>query len=336
MNKKQSFIIAIVVSLCVLVGIEYFLVKQNDVKSTDYRIALFVPAVHPAMAEIIHGFEETIHSLSGKKYSFDEYNANGNATLLRAQADEIVQHGYDLVFTVGAQCSQSIFELSKKRQSNMPQVFTAVDDPVEMGIVRSLTHPGGMVTGTTDNMVYDKQIDALLHIKPDIKTMLLVYNPAQSRGFEKDREKLEKVLHAKHIALRTVAVAHQNEITQKVPSFLDGVDVLIIFTDHTTVAGIDSLITLCGRYGVTLFASDLNSGDKGAALAFGVLQKDYGVLGAKIAHRILEDKQSPASIAVRPLEQLYLKINTKTMEQQGLHLSKETLAQLQKEGVMVV
>jgi putative tryptophan/tyrosine transport system substrate-binding protein len=335
MNKKQLLIV-IVIGLGALVGIEYLFVKQNDVKSADYRVALFVPAVHPAMVEILDGFKQTVTAEGNKKYSFDDYNANGNATLLRAQADEIVQSKYDVVFTVGAQCSQSIFELSKKRQSNMPQVFTAVDDPVEMGIVRSLNHPGGMVTGTTDNMVYEQQIDALLRVKPDIKTMLLVYNPAQGRGFEKDREKLEKVLHAKHITLRTVAVTHQNEITQKVASFLDGVDVLIIFTDHTTVAGIDSLITLCGRYHITLFASDLNSGDKGAALAFGVLQKDYGVLGAKIAHRILEDKQSPASIAVRPLEQLYLKINTKTMEQQGLHVSKDKLVQLQKEGVILV
>ena len=335
MNKKHLFI-TIVVFLCVLIAAEYFFVKQKSSKRSDYRIALFVPAVHPAMTEIINGFEETMRSLSNKKYSFDEYNANGNATLLRAQADEIVQGAYDLTFTIGVQCSQSLFELSQKRQSKMSQVFTAIDDPVEMGIVQSLTHPGGMVTGITDSMLYEKQVEALLHVKPDIKTVLLVYNPAQNRGLEQHREELENVLRAKHIGLRAVAVAHQNEITQKVPHFLSDADVLMILTDHTTVAGIDSLITLCGRYGVTLFASDLNSGDKGAALSFGVLQKDYGVLGARLAYRILEDKQSPASIAVHPLEETYMKINTKTMEHQGLHLSKERLAQLQKEGVIIL
>jgi putative tryptophan/tyrosine transport system substrate-binding protein len=334
MNKKQICIV-VIVSLVVLVGVEIVLQQKRSTIS-DYRIALFVPAVHPSMTEIMHGFKETINSSSNKKYAFDEYNANGNPTLLRAQADEIVQYNYDLVFTVGTQCSQSIFEISKKRQSMMPQVFTAIDDPVAMGIVQSLNHSGGMVTGTTDNMVYDKQIDALLHVKPDTKTVLLVYNPAQSRGFERDREAIEKILHKKNIVLRTVAVAHQNEITQKVPHFLTDVDVLMILTDHTTVAGVDSLISLCGRYGVTLFTSELNSADKGAALSFGVRQADYGVLGARIAQRILEDKQSPASIAVRPLEQTYLKINTKTMEQQGLHVNKEKLNQLQKEGVIII
>jgi len=334
MNKKQVY--TIVVSCILIVG---FMIYYKSFKTTsavaDYRIALFVPAEHPSMTDILNGFKETMNTSSDKKYVFDEYNANGNPTLLRAQADEIVQHAYDLVFTVGAQCSQSIFELSKKRQSIMPEVFTAVDDPVAMGIITSLVRPGGMVTGTNDEDDYKQQIDALLRVKPNVKTILLVYNPAQGR-LEKRCENLEKVLQAKNINLQIVTVAHQNEITQKVANFLTGVDVLMILTDHTTVAGVDSLISLCGRYGVTLFTSELNSGDKGAALSFGVFQKDYGVLGAQLAKRILIDKESPASIAVHPLEQVYLKINTKTMEQQGLHLTQEQLAQLKNEGVIVV
>ncbi|HLJ31307.1 MAG TPA: ABC transporter substrate-binding protein [Candidatus Babeliales bacterium] len=333
--KKQIYAVIVSCIVVMVVAVYFGIFKKADTVA-DYRIALFVPAEHPAMTEILDGFQDTIHSLSNKKYVFDEYNANGNATLLRAQADEIIQNKYDLVFTIGTQCTQSIFEISKKRQSPMPQVFTAVDDPVSMGIVVSFDQPGGRVTGITDNSVYDEQIDALLRVKPNVKTILLVYNPSQGRGLEKNKEELEAALRKKNIALRTVAVGHQNEIMQKVANFLTDVDVLMILTDHTTVAGIDSLITLCGRYGVTLFASDLNSADKGAALAFGVLQRDYGVLGARLAHQILEDKQAPSSIAVRPLEQLYLKINTKTMEQQALPLTQEQLVQLKKEGVIVV
>ena len=135
MNKKQLFL-TIITGLFLLMGAAYYMVFQrNHGAVSDYRIALFVPAEHPSMTDIMNGFKDTLHNVSNKKYSFDEYNANGNPTLLRAQADEIVQHNYDLVFTVGAQCSQSIFELSQKRQSRMPQVFTAVDNPVAMGIV---------------------------------------------------------------------------------------------------------------------------------------------------------------------------------------------------------
>lgn len=334
MNKKQICIV-IFACLAVLVGVEIVLQQKHSAVS-DYRIALFVPAVHPAMTEIVNGFEETIKSMSDKKYSFDEYNANGNPTLLRAQTDEIVQQGYDLVFTVGAHCSQSIFELSKKRKSRMAQVFGAVEDPFGIGIVKPVPTAEDTVTGVVEVVDYNQQIDALLHVKPNVKTILLVYNPTQGRGLEKNREELEKVLQRKNIALHTVTITHQNEITQKVPAFLTDIDVIMILIDNTVVAGIDSLVTLCGRYGVTLLASDLNSGDKGAALAFGAHQRDYGSVGARMVFDILEKQQSPGSITVSPLPDQLLKINTKTMEQQGLHLSKERLVQLQKEGVIII
>jgi putative ABC transport system substrate-binding protein len=320
-----------------IAGIVYFAkYKTTCLKNADYRVAIFVPAVHPAMDEIVRGFKETITDASKKCYAFDEYNANGNSTLLRAQADEIIQHNYDLVFTIGAKCAQTIFELSRKRQSLVPQIFSAIDDPLSMGLIASLQAPGGQVTGITATTLYEQQINALLHVKPAVKNVLLVYDPAHGTGLEKNREEFEHILHAKNITLHAIEVAHPNEIAQKVPSFLNGIDVVLMLTDHTVCSGIDSLITLCGRHGITLYASDLNSGDKGAALAFGVREYDYGMLGAQLAKRILEEKESPASIPVSGPQKQYLKINTKTMDKQGLHLTKAELDQCAQEGDIII
>jgi len=338
MNKKQISLVGFgILSLITIAGIVYFTkYKTTCSKNADYRVAIFVPAVHPAMDEIVRGFTETITDASKKCYAFDEYNANGNSTLLRAQADEIIQHNYDLVFTIGAKCSQTIFELSKKRQSLVPQIFSAIDDPIAMGIIASLQAPGGHVTGVTATTLYEQQVDALLRVKPTVKNILLVYDPAHGTGLETTKEEFERVLRAKDITLHTIEVAHPNEIAQKVPSFLNGIDVVLMLTDHTVCSGIDSLITLCGRHGITLYASDLNSGDKGAALSFGVREYDYGMLSAHLAKRILEEKQSPASISVFGPQKQYLKINTKTMDKQGLHLTKEALDQLVQEGSIII
>lgn len=338
MNNKQISLISfsILVLIAIAATLYYTKYKTICLKNADYRVAIFAPAVHPAMDEIVRGFKETITDTSKKCYVFDEYNANGNSTLLRAQADEIIQHNYDLVFTIGAKCAQTVFELSKKRQSLVPQIFSAIDDPISMGLIASLEAPGGQVTGITATTLYEQQIDALLRVKPTVKNILLVYDPAHGTGLEKNRAEFERILHAKNIALRTIEVAHPNEIAQKVPSFLNGIDVVLMLTDHTVCSGIDSLITLCGRHGITLYASDLNSGDKGAALAFGVREYDYGMLGAQLAKRILEEKQSPASIPVSGPHKQYLKINTKTMNKQGLPLTQAELDHCAQEGDMII
>ena len=91
------------------------------------RVAIFTPTTHPALEEVEQGFRETIQKLSSKPYVFTTFNANGNRSLLRAQAEEIVGGAYDLIFTMGALCSQTIAELLQKKGIKMPHVFGAVD-----------------------------------------------------------------------------------------------------------------------------------------------------------------------------------------------------------------
>src|SRR5690349_18248491 len=79
--------------------------------SPNYRIAFFVPAVHPSMDSIEQGVRDSMPSVDTRNIIIDTYNANGNRTLLRAQAEEIVQGNYDVIITVGAQCSHVTREL---------------------------------------------------------------------------------------------------------------------------------------------------------------------------------------------------------------------------------
>src|SRR5690606_5778315 len=127
------------------------------------------------------------------------------------------------------------------------------------------------------------------------------------------------------IHLTLVKVFHTNELQSKVQPILTENDVLLILTDHTTVSGVDVLVTLCNRYGVILYASDLNSGDKGAALSYGVAEYDLGVEAAHLALRILEKNEKPTNIPILIFKLNKIKVNTKTMKQQKLLLSNEQL-----------
>jgi putative tryptophan/tyrosine transport system substrate-binding protein len=336
MNKNILYIAALLISgVCLVV---YFYIsnsaRSGGQQTGSARVALLVPAVHPAMDEIERGFKEHITSVD-KSILFDVYNANGNKTLLRGQAEEIISHTYDLIFTIGAQCSQVIHELCLKKQVLVPQVFCAVDDPIKLGLVSSLVSSGDQITGVIATSLYEQQLDHLVTIKPNTRTVLLVYDPAHGAGLEKNRQEIEQICTSKGIQLRVVEVANAQEIAQRVPGFLSGVDAVLVLTDHTVVAALDNLVTLCNRYHVVLYASDLNSGDKGAALSFGVTEYDYGALGAQLALRILVDGVKPGALPVVTVQKQYLKINTTTMKSQGLDLSADQLDRLRSQGAII-
>lgn len=335
MNNRALLLIT---ALIITASTTYYFFKKQHKKNSgiSYRIAIFEPASHPSMDEIAQGFTDTIQKNSSAHYSFDRYNANGNKTLLRAQAEDIIQNNYDLIMTIGAGTTHTIYELTTKKHITTPIVFDAVADPVGLGIIASLTSSGNHVTGVEDIPNFKEQMDKLLEVKPDTKNILLVYDPIDKAGIhEMWADQIKKINDNKGINTHYVKVFQTNEIQAKVQPFMQNVDTILIFTDHTTVSGVDSLINLCNRYGVTLYSSELNSGEKGAALSFGIVQYDLGVAAAKLSLAIVEKNKKPTDLPIVILKNNRLQINTATAQKQGLNLSPVQLEKVKKNGGII-
>lgn len=337
MNNRTLIIIAALAIAGAAIG--YYFFKQSPKKQpgSSYRVAIFEPASHPSMDEIAQGFTETIQKNSTAAYTFDRYNANGNKTLLRAQAEEILQKNYDLIMTIGSGATHTIYELSTKKHITTPLVFDAVSNPVDLGIIASMEKSGNHVTGVTDISNFKEQLNKLFELKPTTKNILLVYDPVDKSGIHETwAQQIENIAHSKGVNTHYAKVFQTNEIQAKVLPFMQQVDTIIIFTDHTTVSGVESLITLCNRYGVTLYTSELNSGDKGAALSYGVLQYDLGAAAAQLTLQILEQHKKPTDLPVVILQNNRLKINTATAQKQGLTLDNAQLQEIKKSGGIVL
>lgn len=312
---KSRIIIALLAAVAGMLLMAYC---QKETRTAHLmRIAFFMPTTHPALEEIEQGFKETLRTLSPKSCDIITYNANGNRTLLRAQAEEIAQGSYDLICTLGAQCSQTMAGLLHKRGMHTPHIFCAVDSKK---FAESLVEANASTTGVYVQLDYKKGIDALRAIKPNIKNVLLVYDPTHGAGLE-DRQH-EIAAHTKQygIMLHSVEVYHSNEIQQKVAALLPSVDVALVLVDNTVVSGIDALIALCNRYGVTLFASDLASGKKGAALAYGITEYESGSGAAHMAHEIIDEAKKPQDLPMTALSNFRLAINNETKDAQRVCL----------------
>jgi len=247
-------------------------------------------------------------------YKFDRYNGNGNKILMQAQAQEILQKNYDLIFTLGVGCSVTIKDLCQKKHNDTPIVFTAVDDPVKLDL------QGSTITGVIDQSNYQRQLDLLLECIPSIKKLLLVYDQSQASGLEKDKKQIDSILKEKGVGLTSIEILNVGEIQQKVIGSIESADAVMILKDNTLVSGIDSLITLCQRYRVPLLATDLNSGAKGAALAYGIYESESGVQAANQAKLILEDGKLPSQVPIIPVEKMTMKINCHHAKLQGFDI----------------
>lgn len=321
--KKLSIILLIGISCALMLYVVLLLIadKSACTKFGKKRIALFTPATHPALEEIEQGFKETLQKLHSDSFIFTSFNANGNRSLLRAQAEEILSHDYDLIFTIGATCSQTIVELIKKKRIKTPHVFGAVDSS---DFAQSLTTSGSS-TGVYIQLNYKQEMDVLHKLKPMAKNILLVYDPTHGTGLEKCKKEIEEYIKKYGMKLHSVEIYQTNEIQQKVAALLPSIDVVLVLVDNTVVAGIDALITLCNRYGITLMASDLASGKKGAALAYGVTEYESGSGAAHKAYEILMYDQKPSKLSISAITNFRVAVNKDTIKLQNLVIENDII-----------
>lgn len=322
-NVLFSILGVIVGIVSALIGVYYFFPKPSlplevisQKSDAVYRVAILLPVSHPSLEEIKQGFIDTITQKLTVMY--DVYNANGDRMLLRNQAEHIVQKNYDLVFTIATGPALIMKEVTAQRGSALPIVASAVEDPVGIQLIKSMTNSHNNVTTVTQRDEFEKQIETLLFLKPKTKNILLVYHPATQ--FERIKIIIEKICQSHKIGLNTLPIFTLNDISQKVPHLLAANDTLLVLKDNLVVSGIEGLITICNRAQITLYVSDLNSVDKGAALGFAIREYDDGVEGAFKAFEILQNKKKPADVPSSQMGHFITKINTQTMHQQALSI----------------
>jgi putative tryptophan/tyrosine transport system substrate-binding protein len=283
----------------------------NTSEDDKISIAILTPVTHPSLEENESGFKKTMNEKNPGKYRFETYNAQGNKILLRSEIEEIARQEYSLVLTIGTSTSQMIKEVFEKKKLKTPVVFTCVNDPEGYNIVSP------NITGVKEMLQFDEEIAALLYYKPDIKNILLIYNPAEP-GLQKDQQAVEQILLDRGIYLRTIEVFQTNEMLSKVSPFMSMADAIIILKDNTVVSGLDVIIKLCNLHKIPLMASDLDSPKRGAAFGYGVYEIEFGIEAAKKALKIIDDGISPEMIPVTPISGFILKVNSEAAILQGI------------------
>ena len=130
---------------------------------------------HNSLDAAYKGFKEGLKEngyKEGDNLTIDYQNAQNNQDNLKSMSEKLVKDDPDLLLGIATPAAQSLLN----ETTTIPITVTAVTDLEQAHLVSSNEKPGGNVTGTTDMVPIDKQIDLLLSIVPDAKTIGIMYN----------------------------------------------------------------------------------------------------------------------------------------------------------------
>jgi putative ABC transport system substrate-binding protein len=128
------------------------------------------------------GFRQGLRDLGyieGKDIAIEYRYARGKIEELAGFVAEMVRLNVDVIVATGTPTAQR----AKQATSVIPIVIAIGDDPVEMGLIASLAHPGGNVTGVTTlaTELRGKMLELLKEVVPRLRRIAVLWSPVDPR-----------------------------------------------------------------------------------------------------------------------------------------------------------
>jgi putative ABC transport system substrate-binding protein len=263
--------------------------------------------VHAALASA--GYTET----KGLKWQFQ--TAQGNTAIAAQIARKFVGDKPDVIVAIATPSAQAVVAATK----SIPVVYSAVTDPVAAQLVPGWEASGTNVTGVSDALSLEKQIDLIKKVVPDAKKVGMVYNPGEANSVVVVK-RLRELLPQSGMSLVEATAARTVDVGAAARSLVGKVDVIYTNTDNNVVSAYESLVKVGDSAKIPLVASDTDSVKRGAIAALGVNYRDLGVQTGKLVVRILKGEK-PGAIASETSSKLELFVNTGAAARQGVTLS---------------
>ncbi|MCD1280030.1 ABC transporter substrate-binding protein [Psychrobacter sp. CCUG 69069] len=291
--------------------------------ATDMKtVAITAIVEHPALDDVRKGVIDELNEAGfkdGENLKVNFQSAQGNTATAGQIAKQFVADAPDVIVAIATPSAQSVAAST----SSIPLVFSAVTDPVAAKLVPKLDGSGTNVTGASDALPYEPQIELMRQIIPDLKNVGYVYSPGEVNSTI-TLQNLKEKLTPLGINVHEAPAQRSNDIAMAARSLEGKVDMIYTSTDNNVVSAYESLYQIAKESKIPLIASDTSSVERGAIAALGVNYYDLGRETGKIVVRILNGEKAGA-IPVYTPQNLDLYVSPTHAKEQGITLSQAVI-----------
>ena len=254
--------------------------------------------------------------VEGRDVIVEWRTAQGDYSRVPALIDDLIQKKVEVIVhdsTVGTAAA-------KRATSVIPNVMALVLDPVGSGLVRSLAHPGGNITGLSMMTTVDlnsKRLQLIKEMKPGLTRAAVIWNPDHPLHVRAVDE-LKAIAPTLSIELSFMAVRTREDLA---PAFSDvkraGAHAIYVIDDPIFFTHRTTLLELAAAAGLPTIHDLRRFPEAGALMSYGPDVYDLFRRSALYVDKILKGAK-PADLPVEQPTKFELVINLKTAKELGL------------------
>jgi putative tryptophan/tyrosine transport system substrate-binding protein len=253
--------------------------------------------------------------IEGRTVETEYLYADGHFDRLPDLAAKLVEHKVDLIVTA----STPAILAAKRATEKIPVVFAASSDPISTGIVASLAHPGGNITGLS-LMASDlsaKRLELIHTLVPGVSSIAVLWDSSNPGMAIRARETRAAAEQSKIVFFDAGArnldelAAMFAELTKRKPL------ALVVTAEPFTMEHRSRILDFMARNVIPAMYEDGRFVEAGGLISYGPSLRDMFRRTASYVDKILKGA-NPASLPVEQPTKFELVINLTTAKALGL------------------
>jgi len=282
------------------------------------KIGLLLGATVSSLSVQIEPFKQTLRERGwneGQNLTLVFRASDGDYGRLPALARELVDLGIDVIVTDGTPPTRAALQVTK----TVPIVMATTGDPVGAGLVGSLAHPGGNVTGASFFLpeINAKRLELLKEAVPRIASVAVVYNPLNPVD-EEAIVAIEATAKALNVRIERLAVRAPADFETVLFALTrQRVDAVTVVEDPMIQSQSLRVVEAALREKVPTVFSLPNYVAAGGLMSYAPNRPDLWRRAARLTDKILRGAK-PGDLPVEQASTFELVINLKTAKALGL------------------
>jgi len=228
----------------------------------------------------------------------------------------------DAIFTAG---TPAIFAV-KQATTTIPIVFFSTSDPIGTGVVASLAHPGGNITGMSvlASDLWPKRLELLKEIFPKLSKVAMLWNNGNA-GMAIEAGKTREVARPLGITLQDRGVKDPNELDMVFAVMTkDRPDGFLALMDPVLNSNQKRILDFLAQNRLPAIFENKDWVEAGGLISYGANYADANRHAAMLMDKILKGAK-PADLPVEQPTKFELVINLKTAKQIGVTIPQSVL-----------
>lgn len=250
-------------------------------------------------------------------------NARGSKAKLAESVQKLVTAKSDLIITIGTTATIAATTVVK----DVPVVFSAVYDPVEVGIANDWKSSGNNTTGSSTLIPMSKIVNILKELAP-IKRLAVLYTPGEKNS-EAQLIGLQKIQAHARIKVIPIILTRKEEVAKTLSGVAPTVDAMYLTGSSIIGETVPIIAAIANKAKVVTISHLDDLIEKGALL--GVCANSYlvGRLAGKKAGKILKGAK-PSSIPIEAEKKVDIILNKKTAKTGQFQIQQDFMKRVTK------